>query len=110
MFQFDYLESAEDDYASEFGLPDDSPPTIQSLDTDQRVIYMGGFSLTLFPRLRLSYTVFPKALTDSAIHIARSELAVSSVLQPALAAFIAKDHYITHVRKMRKIYKRRDSF
>ena len=100
----------EDDYASEFGLSDDSPPSIQSLDTDQRVIYMGGFSLTLFPALRLSYAVFPKSLTDAAIHIARSELAVSSVLQPALAAFIAKDHYIKHIRKMRKIYKRREDF
>jgi GntR family transcriptional regulator / MocR family aminotransferase len=100
----------EDDYASEFGLPDNSPPTIQSLDTDQRVIYMGGFSLTLFPALRLSYAVFPKPLVDVAIHVARSELAVASVLQPALAEFIAKDHYITHIRKMRKIYKRREDF
>ncbi|MFT5112418.1 MAG: GntR family transcriptional regulator/MocR family aminotransferase [Parasphingorhabdus sp.] len=100
----------EDDYASEFGLPDHSPPTIQSLDTDQRVIYMGGFSLTLFPALRLSYAVFPKPLADAAIHIARSEMAVSSVLQPALAEFITRDHYITHIRKMRKVYKRREDF
>jgi len=100
----------EDDFASEFGLPENSPPPIQSLDTEQRVIYMGGFSLSLFPGLRLSYAVFPRSLATAAVSIARSELAVSTALQPALAEFIAHDHYITHIRNMRKVYQRREDF
>ena len=100
----------EDDFASEFGLPENSPPPIQSLDTSQRVIYMGGFSLSLFPGLRLSYAVFPRSLATAAVSIARSELAVSTALQPALAEFIAHDHYITHIRNMRKAYQRREDF
>ena len=100
----------EDDFSSELGLTENSPPPIQSLDTNQRVIYMGGFSLTLFPALRLSYVVYPKALLKSAGTIAKSEMAVSTALQPALADFIANDHYISHIRSMRKAYQRREKF
>lgn len=100
----------EDDFSSELGLTENSPPPIQSLDTHQRVIYMGGFSLTLFPALRLSYVVYPKSLLQAAKAIARSEMAVSTALQPALADFIAHDHYISHIRNMRKTYRRREKF
>ncbi|MFT5656897.1 MAG: GntR family transcriptional regulator/MocR family aminotransferase [Gammaproteobacteria bacterium] len=100
----------EDDFASEFGLPENSPPPIQSLDENQRVIYMGGFSLTLFPALRLSYVVYPRSLLKAAESIAKSELSVSTALQPALADFIANDHYVTHIRNMRKVYQRREDF
>jgi GntR family transcriptional regulator/MocR family aminotransferase len=98
----------EDDFSSELGLTESSPPPIQSLDTNQRVIYMGGFSLTLFPALRLSYVVYPKSLLEAAKSIAKSEMAVSTALQPALADFIAHDHYISHIRNMRKAYQRRE--
>lgn len=100
----------EDDFSSELGLTENSPPPIQSLDTNHRVIYMGGFSLTLFPALRLSYVVYPNSLLEAAKCIAKSEMAVSTALQPALADFIAHDHYISHIRNMRKAYQRRERF
>jgi len=100
----------EDDFSSELGSTDHTPPPIHSLDINQRVIYMGGFSLTLFPGLRLSYVVYPKSLLKAAKSIAKSEIAVSTVLQPALADFIANDHYTSHIRNMRKIYQRREDF
>lgn len=100
----------EDDFTSELGLTENSPQPIQSLDTNQRVIYMGGFSLTLFPALRLSYVVYPKSLLKAAGVIAKSEMAVSTALQPAMADFIANDHYISHIRNMRKAYQRREKF
>lgn len=100
----------EDDFGSEFSFVGKAPPPIQSLDMDQRVIYLGGFSLTLFPALRLSYLVVPKPLIAAAKSIARSEQATSTVLQPALTEFIADGHHTAHIRKMRKIYNRREKF
>ena len=100
----------EDDFGSELNFIGKNSPSIQSLDIDQRVLYMGGFSLTLFPALRLSYIVVPKSLVEAMKKIAQSELSVSTVLQPALAEFIADGHYITHIRKVRKIYHRREKF
>ena len=100
----------EDGFGSEFNYVGRVPPSIQSLDIEQRVLYMGSFSMTLFPALRLSYIIVPKSLISTAKKIARLEQSVSTVLQPALAQFIAEGHYIAHIRKMRKVYHRRQKF
>ena len=100
----------EDDFGSELNFIGNASPPIQSLDVDQRVLYMGGFSLTLFPALRLAYIIVPESLVAAMKKIAQSELAVATVLQPALAEFIAGGHYIAHIRKVRKIYHRREKF
>ncbi len=100
----------EDDYCCEFNYMGHAPPPIQTLDYDQRVIYMGGFGMTLFPSLRLAYIVVPQILVKAASSMAQAELSVATVLQPALAEFISEGHYMGHIRKMRKIYQKREQF
>jgi GntR family transcriptional regulator/MocR family aminotransferase len=100
----------EDDYGCEFNHTGQAPPPIQTMDNDQRVIYMGGFSMTLFPSLRLAYIVVPHTLVKVANIMAQAELSVSTVQQPALAEFISGGHFMSHIRKMRKIYQNREQF
>lgn len=100
----------EDDYGCEFNHSGQAPPPIQTMDNEQRVIYMGGFSMTLFPALRLSYIVVPHSLIKVAKRMAQAELSVSTIQQPALAEFIKEGHFMGHIRKMRKIYHSREQF
>jgi GntR family transcriptional regulator/MocR family aminotransferase len=100
----------EDDYCCEFNYSGQAPPPIQTLDHDQRVIYMGGFSSTLFPSLRIAYIVVPRSLVKVANNMAQAELSVATVQQPALAEFITQGHFMSHVRKMRKTYQKRQQF
>ncbi len=100
----------EDDYCCEFNYAGQAPPPIQTLDHDQRVIYMGGFSTTLFPSLRIAYIVVPRSLVKVANNMAQAELSVATVQQPALAEFISQGHFMSHIRKMRKTYQKRQQF
>ena len=100
----------EDDFCCEFNFSGLAPPPIQSMQINQQVIYLGGFSMTLFPSLRLSYLVVPRKLVKAVKSIAQVEQSVSSVLQPTLAEFISGGHFMTHIRKMRKTYRRRQQF
>lgn len=100
----------EDDYGCEFNFSGQAPPPIQTMDFDQRVIYMGGFGMTLFPSLRLAYIVVPQSLVKVANNMAQSELSVATVQQPALAEFINQGHFMSHIRKMRKTYQKREQF
>lgn len=100
----------EDDFCCEFSYAGQVPPPIQTMDVDQRVIYMGGYGMTLFPSLRLAYLIVPKSLINTAKNMAQVELSVSSLLQPTLTEFISAGHLMTHVRKMRKVYHLREQF
>ena len=96
----------EDDYDSEF---DAHPlPALQSLDRDERVIYVGTFSKTLAPGLRIGYVVVPPHLAE-VFRLARAigSLGSSAELQATLADFIAQGHFSRHVRRMTGIYERR---
>lgn len=96
----------EDDYDSEF---DAHPiPALQSMDRDERVIYVGTFSKTLAPGFRLGYVVAPEHLAES-LRFAREifSLGSSSQLQATLAEFIAGGYFSRHIRRMMKIYDRR---
>lgn len=55
----------EDDYASELGYAGRPLAALQALDAEDRVIYLGTFSLSLFPALRLGYLVVPSDLVDA---------------------------------------------
>ncbi len=99
----------EDDYDSEFRYAGRPLAALQGLDSDhvggQRVIYIGTFSKTMFPSLRLGYLVVPLELVEP---FARVRAALdghpSAVSQPALAAFLEEGYYAAHVRRMRILY------
>lgn len=98
----------EDDYDSEYRY--ESPPisSLQGLDADSRVIYIGTFSKVLFPSLRLGYAVIPPDLVERFAAIRRSmDLCPSSINQAVLTEFIREGHFARHIRKMRQTYAER---
>ncbi|HEX3914346.1 MAG TPA: PLP-dependent aminotransferase family protein [Steroidobacteraceae bacterium] len=90
----------EDDYDSEFHAGEGSLPAMRSLDLADRVIYVGSFSKTLFPSLRLGYIVCPRSLRD---HFFKAkmldDLGSPALEQAALATFIQSGQYERHLRK-----------
>ena len=98
----------EDDYDSEFRFSGRPIASLQGLDEHGRVLYLGTFSKTLFPSLRLGFMVVPKVLAHL-MAVGLSELYREGRLveQAALADFIAQGEYAAHIRKMRGVYARR---
>ena len=95
----------EDDYDSEFhydGLP---TACVQGLDKYRRTIYLGTFSKTLYPGLRMAYMAVPRELVNAFVY-ARSIMDghTPQILQLTLARFMEDGHYNAHVRAMRKLY------
>jgi GntR family transcriptional regulator / MocR family aminotransferase len=90
----------EDDYDTEFHSGGRPLPALRSLDLADRVLYVGSFSKTLFPSLRLGYIVCPAGLRD-ALYKAKllDDLGSPSVEQAALATFIQSRQYEKHLRK-----------
>lgn len=101
----------EDDYDSEFRFSGQPFPSLQGLEADTPVIYMGTFSKTLYPALRIGYLVVPKALVQP-LRIAAAELYRGGhlLIQRALAEFIREGHYVAHIRRMRLLYGKRRAF
>jgi GntR family transcriptional regulator/MocR family aminotransferase len=95
----------EDDYDSEFRY--DSPPvsSIQGLDPE-RVIYIGTFSKTLCPGLRIGYVVLPPELVNRGREVKWfTDLHNSSFEQVVLARFMADGHFVRHVHTMKKAHR-----
>ncbi|MDE1185438.1 MAG: PLP-dependent aminotransferase family protein [Pantoea sp.] len=101
----------EDDYDSEFRFSGHPIPSLQGLETETPVIYIGTFSKTLYPGLRLGYVVLPETLVMPLV-TAHGELyrAGHLLTQRALAQFIDDGHYSAHIRRMRLLYAKRRSF
>lgn len=101
----------EDDYDSEFRFSGQPIPALQGLTEDAPVIYIGTFSKTLYPALRLGYVVLPNPLVEK-LKIAHSELYRGGhlLVQKALGLFIEEGHYATHIRRMRLLYAKRRAF
>jgi len=98
----------EDDYDSEFRFAGRPIPAMQGLEPDSPVIYVGTFSKTLFPGLRVGYMVLPRALAQP-FRTAHADLYREghAITQAALAALIDQGHYAAHIRRMRVLYARR---
>jgi GntR family transcriptional regulator/MocR family aminotransferase len=96
----------EDDYDSEFAT---HPfPALQSLDGDERVIYVGTFSKTLAPGLRLGYVVAPPHLAKTfRFTRAITSLGAPAHLQKTIADFIDQGYFSRHIRRMTPTYERR---
>jgi GntR family transcriptional regulator/MocR family aminotransferase len=95
----------EDDYDSEYRFGSRPIASLQGLDTEGRVIYIGTFSKVLFPALRLGYVVVPKDLVP-AFSAARdaADIFSSTLYQAVLADFIREGHFARHIRRMRMLY------
>jgi GntR family transcriptional regulator/MocR family aminotransferase len=102
----------EDDYNSEFRFNGPPLPCLQGLDDVGRVIYAGTMSKILFPSLRLGYLVVPEPLVDPMIKIkAVMDQHSSTIDQATLARFLTEGFFLSHVKRMRKLYgERRDYF
>ncbi len=97
----------EDDYDSEFRYSNAPLAAMQAL-SPQQVIYLGTFSKTLFPALRVGYMVLPENIVDAfRATQARHHREPAYVVQSALTDFIRDGHYNAHVRKMRYKYQAR---
>jgi GntR family transcriptional regulator / MocR family aminotransferase len=90
----------EDDYDTEFHSGKRPLAALKSLDLADRVIYVGSFSKTLFPSLRLAYMVCPKGLRDDLFKAKLlDDLGCPAIDQAALATFIQSGQYEKHLRK-----------
>jgi GntR family transcriptional regulator/MocR family aminotransferase len=102
----------EDDYNSEFRFNGPPLPCLQAMDDVGRVIYAGTMSKILFPSLRLGYLCVPEPLVDSMIKVrAVIDQHSSAIDQATLARFLSEGFFLSHVKRMRKLYsERRDYF
>ena len=98
----------EDDYDSEFRHDGPPLPAMQGLEQDAPVVYLGTFSKTMFPALRIGFMVTPRALA-SPLHalLARAAPSGRTAEQLALAAFLRDGQFALHLRRMRRLYRQR---
>jgi GntR family transcriptional regulator/MocR family aminotransferase len=98
----------EDDYDGEFFFGVRPPPTLKSVDTAGLVIYVGTFSKSLFPSIRLGFILSPPALAETFRSLMSKFLyGVPTSPQAVVAEFIDEGHFTTHIRRMRRIYAER---
>jgi len=98
----------EDDYDSEYRYESMPIASLQGLDRDSRVVYIGTFSKTLFPSLRLGYMVIPPDLVERFVSVRRLiDVCPPSLYQSVLADFIREGHFARHIRKTRLLYSER---
>lgn len=97
----------EDDYDSDYSYYTNPVPALQSIDTGDRVIYMGNFSKTLSPSMRMGYLVLPAPLMNRYQEaMAKYNCMVPWLMQRVLAKLIESGHYRRVVRKLRTKFKK----
>ena len=98
----------EDDYDGEYCLDERPQQLLSSLDQDGRTFYLGTFSKTMHPALRIAYVVVPEAKVAEISDMADDVLDGCSVLvQSAIAAFMTEGYFALHLKKMRSLYEKR---
>ena len=98
----------EDDYDSEFRYKGKPIPALQSLDRREKVIYMGTFSKSIAPAIRVSYLVLPRRLlTLYEQNCSFLSSTVSRIDQAVLNRFIAEGYFERYLNKMRKVYRQK---
>jgi GntR family transcriptional regulator / MocR family aminotransferase len=95
----------EDDYDSDYRYESSPIASLQGMDANSRVIYIGTFSKALFPSLRVGYIVIPRDLVDRfcAVRFAM-DIFPSYLYQEVLSDFMSEGHLGRHIRKMRNLY------
>jgi GntR family transcriptional regulator / MocR family aminotransferase len=100
----------EDDYDSEFRYSSRPLASLQGMDRDGRVVYIGTFSKTLAPALRLGYLIVPPDVAHAfAAARAACDRHSPTVDQAVLADFMTEGHFARHVRRMRSVYGERQA-
>ncbi|GAA0835444.1 PLP-dependent aminotransferase family protein [Bifidobacterium pullorum subsp. gallinarum] len=100
----------EDDYDSEFRLRGIPVPPLQTL-SPSRVIYVGTFSKTLSPSLRIGFIIVPPSLIDTIAEVKdKLNLHTPFIIQKALSQYILDGQLERHIHKMKKVYKNRRNF
>lgn len=95
----------EDDYEFEMSFLKPSSPSLKSLDRDGRVIYVGSFSKSLFPGLRLGYLVGSEPFIREARALRASVLRhPPGHMQRTAAYFLSLGHYDALIRRMGRAY------
>jgi GntR family transcriptional regulator/MocR family aminotransferase len=98
----------EDDFDSEFRYEGAPVTSLQGLDRNARVVYIGTFSKILFPSLRLGYIVIPPDLVERFLAARFAfDLGPPTLSQAVLADFLAEGHFARHIRRMRQVYAER---
>ena len=98
----------EDDYDSEYRFGSYPIGSLQGMDGDARVIYVGTFSKVVFPALRLGYLVAPPDLVSAfAGALDAAGIFSSPLYQTVLTDFIREGHLARHIRRMRMLYMER---
>jgi GntR family transcriptional regulator / MocR family aminotransferase len=93
----------ENDYDGEFQYEGRPLESLQGLDTDGRTVYVGTFSRTVFPALRIGYMVVPKSLASAFITAKwLSDQHSANLEQQTLAEFISSGMYERHLRHLRR--------
>lgn len=101
----------EDDYDSEYRYESMPISSLQGMDHNSRVIYIGTFSKTVFPAVRLGYMVIPPDLVDRFAALRRVlDIFPSHFHQAVMTEFIQQGHFARHIRRTRMLYaERRDA-
>lgn len=95
----------EDDYDGEFHFDGRPQPPLKSIDTQDRVIYVGTFSKTLFPSLRLGFMLVPQGLVEVFNSVFASWISSPpTATQATVAGFMEEGQFATHIRMMRRLY------
>lgn len=101
----------EDDYDSEFRYRGKPIPSLQASDSVGKVIYMGTFSKSIAPAIRVGYMVLPSRLLESYRNNCGCYAStVSRIDQRILDEFIRNGYFERYLNKMRKIYKEKHDY
>lgn len=100
----------EDDYDAMIRYGGMPIPCLQGLDKNDCVVYLGSFSKMLLPSLRISFMIIPKKLLPMYNSIkTRHTQSTSKIDQLVLATFIKEGYMLKHLRKIKRIYKKKNS-
>jgi len=100
----------EDDYDGEYRFRGRPVPALRGLDHADRVVYIGSFGKTLIPALRIGYLIVPRELSvpfDRAVSITGQFAPL--FLQATVNDFITQGYFATHLKRMRRLYARRQA-